>query len=627
MGAAHCARSNEAGPPVTWLGIDGEGIGRAPHRYVLLAASDSSGVHDYIENVNGIPTERGLRFLLSLPRRFPDARLAGFYLSYDWTMLLADLPNRCLFRLLRPEMRLRPRNEGAGFSPVYWRGFKLHYLSGMMRIARGDDSATIWDVGKFYQSRFVQALESAGLAPSELIARMKEERGTWGESDLDRMRDYCLEECRELSKLCGLLERQHESIGLSLRSWHGPGSTASALLAREKVERCHAKAPAEVEDLARRAFFGGRFEQARIGSEPGVWSYDVRSAYPHAASSLPCLAHAKWVHRRRAPREVSIALVRYRVGDVGERVWGPLPCRLPDGSIVWPRSGSSGWVWNVEFQAARAWRGVEYGGEHWELVRKCSCQPFAFVPDLYAARIARPENKQVLKLAMNSLYGKLAQSAGGGSRWSSRVWAGIITATTRARMLDLIRSHGDESKLVAIATDGAYSTERLAIDGAELGGWEVGEKGFMTFVRPGIYWSHADVLKWYGAPTLETRATATKAIRSRGIGRAHLLTQVSAAEAAIARGDERAELGLTTQFGGARETVYRTPSNAIKRSPLFGQWYEQAARLSLAPEPKRDAHWNPPSLDGIESAPYEPNKGVPQKLLRLIGSMLEGRIR
>lgn len=608
--------------------MDGEGIGRAPHAYVLLAACDASGRHDYVENVNGIPTEVGLRFLLSLPRAFPNVRLAGFYLSYDWTMLLRDLPNRALYRLLRPELRLRPREEGAGFSPVFWRGFKLHYLSGMMRIAHGGESVTVWDVGKYYQSRFVTALEAAGLAPSELITRMKEERGTWHEKDLDRMRDYCLEECRELAKLCGLLEAQHESIGLAPRTWHGPGSTASALLAREKVERCHAKAPPDVDALASRAFFGGRFEQSFIGSRSGVHSYDVRSAYPHAIASLPCLAHAKWVRRRRAPKDGATALVAYRVRDVGERLWGPLPCRLADDSIVWPRSGSTGWVWSVEFEKALEWKGVEYAGEHWELQKKCSCEPFAFVPSLYAARLARPENKQVLKLAMNSLYGKLAQSTGGGSRWSSRVWAGIITATTRARMLDLIQAHGDESKLCAIATDGAYSTERLRVNESEaLGAWEHGAKGYMTFVRPGIYWSHADILKWYGGPTLDARATATKSIRSRGIGRSHLLTQISAAEAAIARGDERAELGRTTQFGGARETVYRTPSNVVKRSPLYGQWYETPARLSLAPEPKRNSEWNPPMLDGVESAPYVPNKGASAKLLRLIGSMLEGRIR
>ncbi len=51
------------------------------------------------------------------------------------------------------------------------------------------------------------------------------------------------------------------------------------------------------------------------------------------------------------------------------------------------------------------------------------------------------------------------------------------------------------------------------------------------------------------------------------------------------------------------------------------------SRLSLAPEPKRDKEWRPPALDNVESAPYVPNKSADAKVLKLLGSMLEGRIR
>lgn len=623
---------------MTWLGFDGEGIGRNPHRYVMVCVSSSDKrFQDHLVDVNGLPTEAVLNWLLKLPaaRRKGDKRervnLAGYYLSYDWTMILRDIGPRGIWRLLRPEVRLRSRDEGGGFLPVHWRGFKLDYLSGMMRIQKGERVVTVWDVGKYYQSRFVNALEEAGFAPSKLIERMKQERGTWGDDDLDRMQPYCLEECQNLAALCEQLESQHEAIGLDPKTWHGPGSTASALLAKHKVERCHARPSAAVQDLAERAFFGGRFEQSIIGLTDGMNGCDVRSAYPDAMVTLPCLAHGKWVHRRKAPNENSVALVKYRVRDIGDRVWGPLPCRLEDGSIVWPRGGSGGWCWNVEFQAALAWKGVEYGREHWELVKRCDCQPFQFMRELYDWRVSRPELKKPAKLAMNSGYGKLAQSIGGGSRWSSRVWAGIITATTRARMLELITAHSDESLLAAIATDGAYTSEDLSarLDvGPGLGQWELSEKGLMTFVRPGVYWSHADILEWYGRPGDNTIAeAAAKAVRSRGIGRRHLLTQIIEAEGAISRGVERATLGVTTQFGGARECVYRTPSGVYKRSPLYGQWYETPATLSLAPGPKRDADWMPPMLPGVESAPYRAGKSRDAKLLKLVGSMLEGRLR
>jgi hypothetical protein len=622
---------------VTWLGLDGEGLGRRPHRYVMLCVSDSTARNvDCIEDVNGLPTHAVLSWLLKLPaaRKGGDGHgnvnVAGYYLSYDWTMILRDLPDRLIYRLLRPELRATSRGEGGGFLPVHWRGFKLHFLSGMMRISRGDRAVSVWDVGKYYQSRFVAALEQAGFAPPELIERMKAERGTWTEDDLDRMRDYCFEECKHLAKLVESLEEQHHALGLAPRTWHGPGSTASALLVKHKVQDFHAKPLySEVVDRADRAFFGGHFEQSCIGRREGVHSYDIRSAYPHAATTLPCLKHGKWQHRKRAPKDGAIALVRYKVKDIGERAWGPLPCRLEDGSIVWPRGGSTGWVWSVEWEAAqRHWKGIDYGREHWELVSRCDCEPFGFLRELYAWRVAHPENKQVGKLAINSVYGKIAQSIGGGSRWSSRVWAGIITATTRARMLDLVGAHADESHLAAIATDGAYSSEELDIEGPGLGDWERSYKGNMTFVRPGIYWSEEDVLAWYADPKSKTLAeAAAKAVRSRGISRRHLLTQIVGAENAIAAGDARALLGVTQQFGGARECVYRTPSGAYKRSPLYGQWYETPATLSLRPEPKRDAGWRPPMLAGVESAPYRSGASKDSKLLRVIGSMLEGRIR
>lgn len=619
---------------MTWLGLDGEGIGRTPHRYVMLCAANSSRSWcDYIEDVNGLSTVSALTWMLTLPatrvHKGAESRVAGYYLSYDWTKVLADLPHSSIYRLLRPELRARGRDEGGGFSPVHFKGFKLNYLSGMMRIAKGERSLTIWDVGKYYQNRFVAALEQAGFAPPELIERMKSERGSWDESDLDRMREYCLEECVYLAKLVELLERQHLALGLEPTTWHGPGSTASALLTKHNVAACVAPVISEVQDRAERAFFGGRFEQGLIGQRSGVHSFDVRSAYPHAASTLPCLKHGKWVHRRRAPKDGAVALVRYKVTDIGDRAWGPLPCRLDDGSIVWPRGGSSGWCWSVEWEAAvRGWRGIDYGREHWELVTRCDCRPFSFIPELFEWRMLHPENKQVGKLSINSVYGKLAQSIGGGSKWSSRVWAGIITATTRARMLDLITSHGNEGLLCAIATDGAYSQERLPIESPGLGGWETEGKGLMTFVRPGIYWSHDDILEWYSDESSKTLAeAAAKAVRSRGISRRHLLHQLVKAEQAIVDGDERALLGTTQQFGGARECVYRTQKGKYRRSALYGEWYDSPATLSLRPQPKRDADWRPPLLEGIESAPYKPGGGVDAKKLRLIGSMLEGRIR
>jgi hypothetical protein len=617
-----------------WLGIDGEGIGRFPHRYIMMCLSDSSGVAtDWIEDVNGLSTLDCLTWLVDSVAAKErgtktDYKLAGFYLTYDWTKVLADLPKKKLYKLLRPELRARDSDEGGGFTTVRWRGFRLHYLSGMMRIQRGDRTCVVWDVGKFFQSRFVVALENSGIAAPDLIKRMKGERGTWTEDDADRMKVYCLEECLHLARLCELLEEQHARVGLFPTSWHGPGSSAKAALKREGVVERLAKGPPEVEAAAASAYFGGRFEHRLIGRVKGVWAYDVRSAYPWAASTLPCLACAEWRQAKREPRPNELAVIRYRVTDIGARVWGPLPCRLEDDSIVWSRGGHTGWAWSVEYWAAkRGWSGVEFAGEAWVLERGCDHTPFAFVPALYQERIARPENKQVIKLILNSLYGVLAQSIGA-SKYASRILAGIITASCRARMLDFTAAHRDEMNLIGIATDGAFSTERHDIGSEELGGWEIQEKGAMVFLRPGIYWSERDVTAWLDEQENDAlKEKAMKGVKARGVGRRHLLEQIQHALGAIDAGAERVRLGVSEQFGNARECVYRTPKGVYKRSRAYGEWVMMPCSLSLRPEPKRDRNWQPIMLPGVTSKPYSPKTpGADAQALRVIGSMLEGRL-
>src|SRR5262245_3404647 len=171
-----------------WIGIDGEGLGRRPHRYVILARSDGTGEkQDMISDKHGLSTKECLDFLLDLPC---DGRIAGYYLSYDWTMILKDLPNRAIYQLLRPELRYRGRDEGGNFSTVRWKDYKLDHIGKMFRVKRGDKYVTIWDVGNFFQSTFCKALKKWSITSDEEIAAieaMKERRASFSEKDFKAM--------------------------------------------------------------------------------------------------------------------------------------------------------------------------------------------------------------------------------------------------------------------------------------------------------------------------------------------------------------------------------------------------------------------------------------------------------
>lgn len=575
-----------------WVGVDGEGVGRKPHRYVLLACSDG----DYIEHRQGLSTVDCLDFLLELGTR--DARVCGYYLSYDWTMILRDLTKtvegrKGIYALFRPE--LRQRGNG-GFARVQYKRFELHWLAGAMWIR--DDRGrhvTVWDLGKYYQGPFVGALKDWQIRPDvrEEIAAMKKRRSVFTWREISSIRKYCLNECEALAEFASELERAHLDADLKPRGWFGPGSTASVLLKRHDIqERRGVLPPALLEPVAC-AFFGGRAEISTNGRVKGpIHAYDVSSAYPYHASILPCLEHGRWerVTRERALSGKNVVhacvhgKIEYVPGD-----WTPLPVRLPNGSIVFPRSGASGWWWRDEWMVARqGWKGLAFDHAY-VLRRECDCKPFSFLPAVFDHRrkVGKESGEgRILKLAINSVYGKLAQTIGK-AQYASRVWAGMITSGTRAQILHLMLRHKRLDSVLMIATDGLFSTERHTVDREiVLGGWEHAEHESITLVRPGIYWLG------------ETK------LRARGLGRDSLdLAKVQLARA-LAAGEERVTLSPRTTFGGAKLCVYGAGGEDVRLSAQYGQWHAMPTHVSLAPGPKRTAHWDPPTLTDVESAPY-----------------------
>lgn len=598
------------------VGLDGEGVGRTPHRYTLLAWQDATGERSaHVQDARGLGTARCLRFLLSMPL---DAKPFGYFIQYDWTMILRDLPNPKLYVLFRPRLRKIPKDEGGGFVPVRWRGYKLHYLAGMMRIQKRGRTLTVWDVGRFFQAPFCDGSERSALETwnvgtpdeRERIASMKARRDRFSRRDSARIREYCLDECRLLAKLVGELNKAHDDIGLPLRSWHGPGSSASVALKRWGIAKKRGDIPRPVAEAARRAFFGGRFEQSTIGFKEGpIHSYDIVSAYPAIMVDLPCLEHTRWelTERESVALRAEQAVVRYELAaSRSRRAWGPLPCRMKNGTIVFPRSGASGWVWLEEFRAAKVWSQVRFV-EAWVLKRDCACQPFAGIRELFAERLRvgkKSGRGHSLKLVYNSGYGKLAQRIGS-PQFRSQVWAGMITSGTRAKLLGPLAKADDD--ILAVATDGLYSRVALPMLtlGKELGAWDHETHDSIVLVRPGIYWT----------------PVVTKA---RGLPRRTVESSQDAILDGIRLGLAEVQLPPVTQFGGALAYVQCSRDGRFRRHARYGQWFKRPAKVSLAPAPKRRHDWGLWDLDGVESAPYGVARSPDAETLRLVAMLAWG---
>lgn len=270
--------------------------------------------------------------------------------------------------------------------------------------------------------------------------------------------------------------------------------------------------------------------------------------------------------------------------------WGPLPVRLQTGAIVYPRGGANGIWWRDEWLAARQWPDTKLQFDHaYILISECECTPFSFVRDVFEERLRVGKNSgagKVLKLAINSVYGKLAQTVGSG-QYASRIWAGMITSGTRAQVLRQMALHKRLDSVLMVATDGVFSTEPHDPGPLQLGGWERTDyPDGVTLVRPGIYWS------------------ANGKLRARGIGRDSLDEARDRFAAALHNREERVELPGLSAFIGARLAVRQRRDGTYVRSPRAGQWIDRPVWVSLKPAPKRAPDWTPPLLPGVSSAPY-----------------------
>ena len=332
--------------------------------------------------VDGLSTQDCLAFLLSLPSH---AQLFAYSFNYDLTKILEGVDDATLYALARPEDRQRVGADAArGPTPVLYAGFWLNLQGTKFTVARDGWRATVWDIFKFYGTKFVTALTEWKIGTEAQRAKMqvmKEKRGAFDKEDPDAVEAYCLDECGCMAEAAAKLIAAHDAVGLTLKTFYGAGSTGGALLKKIGIlEQIRPVLPSMALAVAC-AFFGGRFENsasARSASTSGTTTFPARTRTRWAF--LPCLAHGHWVKTtaRRDLDGAQHALVEYgfggRIADAEAVSWGPFPFREADGSICFPHVSGGGWVYLREFLAGERLFPHVRMRQAWVYVCECDCQ-------------------------------------------------------------------------------------------------------------------------------------------------------------------------------------------------------------------------------------------------------------
>lgn len=629
---ANTRYKRKRGRVFTYFGIDGEGQGRKLHKYILLAASNESGTRKFkVVNHGGITTLEALTFIMSLPSH-NETRIFSFAFNYDMTKMLKDLPDDKLYRLFRPEMRQRKTEieRMKGPIPVQWEGFSINLQGTKFTIKRGKKRVVIWDLFKFYQSKFVLACKDWKVGTKEQLEHMmmmKNQRHLFDKMPFDEVERYCFEECRFMAELARKLVEAHDDAELKLTAFYGAGSSGAAMLKVMGIQDQIVKQKEAMQHAIACAFVGGRFENSVIGKVEGeIWNMDISSAYPYQMTSLPCQVHGEWElsTRRRDLDDAKYALVNYGLEKFGGSAstnvsWAPFPFRTADGSICFPIESGGGWVYQDEYRVGERLFPSVYFKQAWLYKQDCDCQPFRQTANYYIQRlrISKEGAGIVIKLGMNSCYGKLAQSIGN-ALFNSWLWAGMVTSGCRAQCLELMGLHQDRANLLMIATDGVYTREKIIAPlprdtgtfqtGKPLGGWETTPVPNGAFIaRPGIYF-----------PLSPTEADL-KSVKGRGVGKGVILSHweriVSAWErkglfrTVIADGvtmqvPNTIVVDKVSRFCGAKTSIsksvkgYTRADGTKKRNddgpPMhYGEWIDRYVEMGFDPMPKRETALHP----------------------------------
>jgi ribosomal protein L37E len=599
------------------------GVGRnipdGRHAYVHIALVREDGtVLAEARREKGLTHRQCMKVLLAATKR---DIVFGFQTMYHATHIMAGIGHNRdggieKFFIFHPEARVVDI-EGHAVTPLFrWRdgGYSV-CKSGISvnegwRNGRWVRSTRVWDLESFTRRSWAESLEAWGLT-----------------------KDSAKVDVRERARLTAKLARnvldQIAGDGIDLRGrLRGVGSVAGTVMRQEGVAARrgpqHEDLPQALQNSIECAYSGGRQEIRAMGHvREALHEYDLSSAYAAALRGLPCLVHGRW---RQVTAEALTrlrgaspwALVRFRVSAVSAQAltrmaWAPLPCRIADNRIVFG-ANFTGWAWWPEIEAAlKGWPDIVSVEGGWVFEPRCSHKPFAFVNDLYAKRLGLEARgargpADLIKQTLAAIYGKTLSRFG--SPYKSLVWAGLTTAITRARVLEIAARYGD--RVLSISTDAVVLRGQMPTASRQraLGAWSpkgVLEKGAFFYPDGAIDLASTDaddkkIIAAY-------RAGKSLRLRERCFfsGRDAIVAMVRCRKCGRSWG---LQAGIVCASCGI---VGGVPQAAYLKSSPYGQWGSRLCEVGFDPMPYREqgpgGALRVRDLGGVASLPFVPKTG------------------
>jgi hypothetical protein len=377
-------------------------------------------------------------------------------------------------------------------------------------------TAKFYDLWQFYRSSLNEASRKyLGDAKEEIdvtnIAQYLEKAEM-----RQKLIKYCLKDAILTQKLGELLQAKLNNIGISFDKPYSCGNLSQRFFFKGRETLGFKKT--EWNLYALYCYYGGRFEVLKRGFFRKVYQYDINSAYPFYISKLVDPNKGEWIKTRDIDYSADYGFAKISIKYYENDLISPIPFRT-DSMVIYPNFSETTEYYLTFPELKTAERlGLEFDVlDSWAFYG--TGEPlFPQIAEIYEQRKrAKAEGDKalelVLKILMNSLYGKFAERkaklkaslkpAEGSKEINlgdckfyvlesnkpgilfNPVLAAYITALTRVQLVQTCMHHFDD--IIMFATDSILTTKPFIPESEKLGDWKLEMSGEAVVLMTGVY--------------------------------------------------------------------------------------------------------------------------------------------
>ena len=452
---------------------------------------------NFIYDKDGLSTERCLDFLHSEGQGY---KCTVFRLEFDVNYFVRDLPINDIKRFFNTEV-------------VFYKKYKLqYYRNKIFKIWKDGKQVIIYDNYNFFNKSFLKVIDLLKIKLTErekyiLQAGKKSRVTSFDTMDLNEVIEYNKTECKINNKICDIIAKlmresffisNGKKINLYVKSFYGSSAIANKFLSKfsgvAEANFNYLFCDKSIKKHIESAYYGGRMEALKVGTFKKCYKYDINSAYPSILNNLRIIKDVKLNHRFNFQSEKDIKKENLYYASVfifDIENMGLLPHRHRTGLLFFPQS-VTGWFYGVELLQVLKYAEKDFIDVTIKKEIKVFLGDKIFNNQIETIYNLRKELKSkndikhyVYKIMLNSIYGKFAQKVGA-ARFNNFYYAGFITASTRAKLLEAVINN--QKDIIFFATDGILSKTKLNLPvNDNLGGWEEIKIKKARVILSGVY--------------------------------------------------------------------------------------------------------------------------------------------